>query len=134
MDLNVIGLAEKVAIKDKTVKYRKEINAINGIFNKECDDERRGLLSLFRAVVCIEFNISLGMMSHPRMEYGSEYLDAVAEEAQKYYGDLDLSSLFNDVALLSEDTKDDILKDPAAYKQNLIHKLGTTTNIRAVSL
>lgn len=133
MDLNVLGLLERVDIKNKTIKYREEINRINKIFNEECDDERRGLLSLLRAVICIEFNLSLGMMSHPGMEYGSEYLDAVAEEVEKHYGDLDLSSLFNDVAILSEDTKDDILKDPAAYKQNLICKLETTTNIRAVS-
>lgn len=127
MDLNILGLAERVAIKEKTIEYREEINRINEIFNKERDDEQRGLLSLLRAVVCIEFNLSLGMMSNDNMVYGSEYLKVVAEEVQKYYGDLDLSSLFNDVAILSEDTKDDILKNPAAYKRDLMGKLITTT-------
>lgn len=133
MDLTILGLAERLAIKEKTIEYREEIKKINKLFNEERDDERRGLLSLLRAVVCIEFNLSLGMMSNDEMVYGSEYLDAVAEEVQRHYGDLDLSSLFNDVAILPEDTKDDILKDPAAYKKDLICKL-TPTTYQAASL
>lgn len=108
-------------IKAATEAYKVEVAKINHLLEQEPDAKRRVNLLLLRAVATIEHGNAVGLFSE---DMEDDYLEAITEEHLKHCGDLDNSALFEDIAILTEDTKEKIFADPAGERLRLSSELG----------
>lgn len=108
-------------IKAATEAYKVEVAKINHLLEQEPDAKRRANLLLLRAVATIEHGNAVGLFSE---DMEDDYLEAITEEHLNHCGDLDNSALFEDIAILTEDTKEKLFADPTGERVRLLSELG----------
>lgn len=116
----VLTNEKREEIKAATEAYKVEVAKINHLLEQEPDKSRRAKLFLLRAVATIEHGNTVGLFSDGMED---DYLEAITEEHLKHCGDLDNSALFEDIAILTEDTKEKIFADPVGERLHLLNEL-----------
>lgn len=111
-------------IKKATETYKHEVEQINRLLAHENDDERREKLFYIRAISSIEQGYKIGLFSDEDLD--EAYLDAMGQEAQKYFNDMYNADLVDDIALLDEDMKNKFFDDPTGSKKELMSELKIT--------
>lgn len=112
---------QKQTIKESTELYRSEITQINTWIYNEADDERCDQLYLLRALCSIEHGNRIGLFNDD--EASEEYLEALAQEVNRYFPEKDDAELFDDIAILEDDVRDRYFENPAKEKQAILNTL-----------
>lgn len=113
----------KERIKEATLAYKHEVEQINRILEDESVDDRREKLYWLRALCSIEQGVRIGLFDD---EMDEATMDAMGQEALKYFSAMYDSELLDDIALLDEPMHDAFFDDPAGSKQKLMAELNIT--------
>lgn len=115
---------KKERIKEATLTYKREVEQINRLLEAENDDDRREKLFWLRTISSIVQGYKIGLFDDDELD--EAYLDAMGQEALKYFADMYDPELVDDIALLDEDMKNKFFDDPTGSKQALMAQLKIT--------
>lgn len=111
-------------IKEATETYKREVEQINRLLADENDEDRREKLFWLRAISSIEQGYKIGLFDDEELD--EAYLDAMGQEAKKYFSNMYDSELVDDIALLEENMKNKFFDDPMESKKALMAELNIT--------
>lgn len=118
----VLSNEKREQIKAAAIAYKADISKIDHLLEQEPDAERRAKLLLLRAAATIEHGNAIGLFDDDDMD--ADTLEAITGENLIYCAELDNSALFEDIAILTEDTKEKMFVDPTGERLRLLSELG----------
>ncbi len=113
---------QRLIIKESSELYGQEVTRINGLINNESDNDRCDQLYLLRALATIEHTKRIGLLNDEEMN--DKELEELTQEVNRSFPTKDDSELFDDIAILDDDTKTRFFNNPSKEKQTLLTALG----------